>query len=192
MLDILDRTGMAKCKSCSKLVNTNPKVAATDILAGALQYLTFTRPDIAYVVQQVCLHIHDPVGCPEADSALCSRHSSPRPSCCDRLLRLILSSTPTLIGMVAQTFASRLSTLTNLVVYTDANWVGRPDTRKSTSGHAPTPCARTRCQDLALKPSIARWPTELQRPARHTSVFRQHQCRLHDLLSGSTLANQAH
>ncbi|GJU31600.1 ribonuclease H-like domain-containing protein [Tanacetum coccineum] len=25
-----------------------------------LQYLTFTRPDISYVVQQICLHMHDP------------------------------------------------------------------------------------------------------------------------------------
>lgn len=29
-------------------------------LAGALQYLTFTTPDIAYVVQQVSLHMHGP------------------------------------------------------------------------------------------------------------------------------------
>lgn len=29
-------------------------------LAGALQYLTFTRLDLSYVVQQVCLHMHDP------------------------------------------------------------------------------------------------------------------------------------
>jgi hypothetical protein len=29
-------------------------------LDGALRYLTFTRPDIAYAVQQVCLHMHDP------------------------------------------------------------------------------------------------------------------------------------
>jgi hypothetical protein len=29
-------------------------------LARALQYLTFTRSDIAYAVQQVCLHMHDP------------------------------------------------------------------------------------------------------------------------------------
>jgi hypothetical protein len=28
-------------------------------IAGALQYLTFTRSDIAYVVQQVCLYMHD-------------------------------------------------------------------------------------------------------------------------------------
>jgi hypothetical protein len=27
-------------------------------LTGALQYLTFSRPDITYVVQQVCLHMH--------------------------------------------------------------------------------------------------------------------------------------
>jgi hypothetical protein len=71
MLDILNRAGMAECKPCSTLVDTNPKVAAADgapvsdstdfrSLAGALQYLTFTRPDIAYAVQQVCLHMHDP------------------------------------------------------------------------------------------------------------------------------------
>ena len=66
MLDILDRAGMAACKPCSTPVDLNPKLSAdgdpisdpTDFrsLAGALQYLTFTRPDIAYAVQQVCLH----------------------------------------------------------------------------------------------------------------------------------------
>ncbi|GKA27238.1 ribonuclease H-like domain-containing protein [Tanacetum coccineum] len=29
-------------------------------LAGGLQYLTFTRPDLSYVVQQICLYMHDP------------------------------------------------------------------------------------------------------------------------------------
>lgn len=29
-------------------------------LAGALQYITFTRPDISYAMQQVCLFMHDP------------------------------------------------------------------------------------------------------------------------------------
>jgi hypothetical protein len=70
MMDILDRAGMAECKPCSTPVDTNPKLAAdgppvldaSDFrsLVGALQYLTFTRPDIAYSVQQVCLHTHDP------------------------------------------------------------------------------------------------------------------------------------
>ena len=54
---------MADCKSCSTPVDLNPKlsadgpplkaVGATDFwsLTGALQWLTFTRPDICYVVQ---------------------------------------------------------------------------------------------------------------------------------------------
>ncbi|GKF02523.1 ribonuclease H-like domain-containing protein, partial [Tanacetum coccineum] len=29
-------------------------------LAGALQYLTFTRPDLSYAVRQLCLYMHDP------------------------------------------------------------------------------------------------------------------------------------
>jgi len=61
MLEILDRAGMTECKPCSTPVDTNPKVAAADgapvahatdfhILAGTIQYLSFTRPDIAYAV----------------------------------------------------------------------------------------------------------------------------------------------
>ncbi|WVZ93596.1 hypothetical protein U9M48_039564 [Paspalum notatum var. saurae] len=63
MLDILDRAGMSECKPCLTPVDTNPKLSAvegnlvqdaTDFrsLAGALQYLTFIRSDIAYAVQQ--------------------------------------------------------------------------------------------------------------------------------------------
>jgi hypothetical protein len=72
MVDILSRAGMSECKPCSTPVDTNLKVAATEgapmsasaatdfrSLAGALQYLTFTRPDIAYAVQQVC-HARSP------------------------------------------------------------------------------------------------------------------------------------
>jgi hypothetical protein len=70
MIEILERAGMVDCKPCSTPVDINPKLSAdgapiadpTDFrsLAGALQYLTFTRPDISYAVQQVCLHMHDP------------------------------------------------------------------------------------------------------------------------------------
>jgi hypothetical protein len=62
---------MRECKPCSTPVDTSAKISASDgspvsdarlyrSLVGALQYLTFTRPDISYVVQQVCLHMHDP------------------------------------------------------------------------------------------------------------------------------------
>jgi len=70
MLDILGRAGMAECKPCSTPVDCNPKLSADGVLvqdardfrslAGALQYLTFTRPNFAYAVQQVCLYMHDP------------------------------------------------------------------------------------------------------------------------------------
>jgi hypothetical protein len=69
--DILDKAGMTACKSATTLVNTLPKLAASvgppvadpteyRSFAGALQYLTFTRPAIAYAIQQVYLHMHDP------------------------------------------------------------------------------------------------------------------------------------
>ena len=63
-LDILERAGMTYCKPCSTLVDTQAKLSA-DLgdpvadptayrsLAGALQYLTFTRPDLTYAVRQV-------------------------------------------------------------------------------------------------------------------------------------------
>jgi hypothetical protein len=61
-LDILERAGMVDCKLVSTPVDTQAKVSTgfgtpvADLthfrsLTGALQYLTFTHPDIAYVVQ---------------------------------------------------------------------------------------------------------------------------------------------
>jgi hypothetical protein len=70
-IDILERAGMSDCKPCSTPVDTQAKLSEDDghpvanttsywSLTGVLQYLTFSRPDIAYIVQQVCLHMHTP------------------------------------------------------------------------------------------------------------------------------------
>ncbi|GJX79742.1 ribonuclease H-like domain-containing protein [Tanacetum coccineum] len=69
-IEILEQAGMASCNSSRTLVDTESKLGddgdpVSDLtlyqsLAGSLQYLTFTRPDISYVVQQVCLYMHDP------------------------------------------------------------------------------------------------------------------------------------
>ena len=117
---------MTDCKPCSTPVDTQAKLSA-DLgapvadptayrsLAGALQYLTFTRPDLTYAVQQVCLHMHDP-----RESHLAALK---------RLLRYVRGTVD--LGLVLHRSSS-----TELVVYTDADWAGCPDTRKSTSGYA--------------------------------------------------------
>jgi hypothetical protein len=69
--DILERAGMTDCKSCSTPVDTQGKLSEAEgpmlgpadstayrSLAGALQYLTFTWPDITYAVQRLCLYMH--------------------------------------------------------------------------------------------------------------------------------------
>jgi hypothetical protein len=108
--DILERAGMSDCKPCN-IVDTHAKVSAmtgTTIsdpaqyhsLVGALQYLTFTQPDISYVVQQVCLHMHDP-----RDVHL---------SAVKHILRYLR-------GTLSHGLLLRPSTTSALLVYTDAD-----------------------------------------------------------------------
>jgi hypothetical protein len=122
-LDIVKRAVMADCKLCTtpvdlqaKLaVNSGPPVADVSqfrSIAEALQYLTFTWPDITYVVQQICLHMHDPRG----HHLTAMKH----------ILRYLR-------GM--PDFGFSRSSSFDLVVYTDANWASCPDTRRSTSGY---------------------------------------------------------
>jgi hypothetical protein len=70
--DILERASMTNCKPASTPIDAKGKLSTDgppidDVkdyrsLAGALQYLTVTRPDLAFAVQQACLHMHDPRG----------------------------------------------------------------------------------------------------------------------------------
>ncbi|GKA41846.1 ribonuclease H-like domain-containing protein [Tanacetum coccineum] len=69
-LELLKRAHMANCNPTRTPVDTESKLVSDEdlifnptlyrSLAGGLQYLTFTRSDISYTVQQVCLHMHDP------------------------------------------------------------------------------------------------------------------------------------
>jgi hypothetical protein len=60
--DLLERAAMSNCHSVPTPVDTKPKLSSADAelaldptqyrgIAGALQYLTFMRPDIPYAVQ---------------------------------------------------------------------------------------------------------------------------------------------
>ncbi|KAK9070021.1 hypothetical protein SSX86_010420 [Deinandra increscens subsp. villosa] len=123
--DILARASMSACKPSATPVDTSSKLSATDgplfsddtlyrSLAGALQYLTFTRPDITYAVQQVCLFMHEPR---EAHFQFMKRILRYLQGTLDYGIRI----TPT--------------TVSSLTAYSDADWGGCPDSRRSTSGY---------------------------------------------------------
>ncbi|GJT98929.1 copia protein [Tanacetum coccineum] len=68
--EIFEREQILNCNPCMTPIDTEKKLGpegspVTDpslycSLAGALQYLTYTRPDLSYAVQQLCLYMHDP------------------------------------------------------------------------------------------------------------------------------------
>lgn len=70
MGDIFKRVGMVDCKPLATTVPVSCSLATSSdsfhdpthykSLAGALQYLTVTRPDISFVVNQLCQHMHSP------------------------------------------------------------------------------------------------------------------------------------
>lgn len=116
---------MTDCKPISTPADVNSKLSADcgdrisnptsyRSLAGALQYLTFTRPDITYAVQQVCLFMHDP--------------RQAHLTALKRIIRYVQGTKDHGLQMYKSPSSS-------LVAYSDADWAGCPDTRRSTSGY---------------------------------------------------------
>jgi hypothetical protein len=116
---------MVYYKPVSTPVDTQAKVSAesgppiADLthfrsLAGALQYLTFTRPDLAYAVHLICLHVHDP----REPHLTTMKHS----------LRYLW-------GTLDYGLLLRHSASSELMVYTNADWAGCPDTHWSIPGY---------------------------------------------------------
>ncbi|WVZ59387.1 hypothetical protein U9M48_009533 [Paspalum notatum var. saurae] len=181
-LDILERAGMADCNPCSTPVDTQAKLSedagppvadptAYRSLAGALQYLTFTRPDITYAVQQVCLHMHDP--------------REPHLTALKRLLRYLR-------GTVDYGLFLHRSSSAELVVYTDADWAGCPDTRRSTSGYAVFLGGNLVSWSSKRQPVVSRSSAEAEYRAvangvAEASWLRQLLAELHSPLAKSTL-----
>ncbi|XP_024974794.1 uncharacterized protein LOC112512898 [Cynara cardunculus var. scolymus] len=116
---------MENCKPVATPADTGSKLSASAgnpvvdptayrKLVGALQYLTFTRPDITYAVQQICLFMHAP--------------REPHMNALKRIIRYLQGT----VQLGLQLYSSRPS---QLLAYTDADWGGCPDTRRSTSGY---------------------------------------------------------
>ncbi|GJR22329.1 ribonuclease H-like domain-containing protein [Tanacetum coccineum] len=110
-IEILKRAQMLNCNPCRTPVDTEKKLGpegspVTDptlyrSLAEALQYVTFTRPDLSYAVQQLCLYMHDP--------------REPHLNAMKRVLRYLRGITD--LGL--QLFRS---TTSQLIAYSDADW----------------------------------------------------------------------
>ncbi|GJT44623.1 ribonuclease H-like domain-containing protein [Tanacetum coccineum] len=123
-LQLLERAHMVTCNPSRTPVDTESKLGPEGApvqdptlyrsFAGGLKYLTFTRPDLSYAVQQICLYMHDP--------------REPHLAALKRILRYVQGTLDLGLHLYA-------SSTTSLVGYTDADWAGCPSTRRSTSGY---------------------------------------------------------
>ncbi|KAI5312002.1 hypothetical protein L3X38_041175 [Prunus dulcis] len=121
--DLLHKAGMSSCRACATPCKPHTQVLQTDgepladptmfrSLVGALQYLTFTRPDLAYAVNHVCQYMHNPT---EVHYFLVKR-----------ILRYVQGTLEYGISFTKGPW--------QLSAYSDADWAGDINTRRSTTG----------------------------------------------------------
>uniref|UniRef100_A0A2N9J9G3 Uncharacterized protein n=1 Tax=Fagus sylvatica TaxID=28930 RepID=A0A2N9J9G3_FAGSY len=121
--DLLTKFHMTECKTASTPIATTSSLSTTttDLLSdptpyrslvGALQYATFTRPDIAFAVNRVCQFMHQP--------------STIHFAAAKRILRFLKDTLDK--GILFQPGPLALT------AFTDADWAGDTSDRRSTSG----------------------------------------------------------
>ncbi|XP_028056261.1 uncharacterized protein LOC114260379 [Camellia sinensis] len=122
--NILIKVGMTTCKPCNFAVLVNLSLAPDSALlfdqpelhrsiVGALQYLTITRPDLSFSVNQSCQHMHAPT----------IAHFA----AIKRLLRFVK-------GTLAHGLTFSPSSF-ELQAFSDSNWAGDVLDRRSSSGY---------------------------------------------------------
>ncbi|KAK1680235.1 hypothetical protein QYE76_041083 [Lolium multiflorum] len=126
--DLLRRAGMLQCKPATTPMSPSQLLTSVDgtllsseeateyrSVVGGLQYLTLTRPDISYAVNRVCQYLHAP-----RDSHW---------TAVKRILRYVCHTVS--FGLRLRSSSSSL-----LSAFSDADWAGNPDDRRSTGGYA--------------------------------------------------------
>ncbi|KAK9093200.1 hypothetical protein Syun_028111 [Stephania yunnanensis] len=124
ILDLLKRTNLLDSKPMSSPYSVGVKLSATDGIPfsdptlykstlGALQYLTYTRPDLSFIVNKLSQFQQHPTDLHWA--------------AVKRVLRFLKSSLAT--GIVFRPAFSL-----SIEVFTDSDWAGDVDDRRSTSG----------------------------------------------------------
>ncbi|KAI5330217.1 hypothetical protein L3X38_029615 [Prunus dulcis] len=158
-LALLKRSNLLECKPA-----TTPTASKTSLssshgsplldptpyrqLVGALQYLTFTRPDISYAVQ----HVSQFMGSP----------TDVHFEAVKRILRYLKGT----LGFGLPIHHSPVPSL--LVAYSDADWAGCPDTRRSTTGYC-----------VFLGKTLISWSAKKQRTVSRSSAEAEYRAPAH-------------
>lgn len=125
VVDLLARTNMTGCKPCNTPMATSPTLSHLDSqlfeephlyrsVVGALQYATITRPDISFAVNKVSQFMHQP--------------TIAHWMATKRILRYLQ-------GTISHGLAFHSSPTLTIDAYSDADWAGSTDDRRSTSGY---------------------------------------------------------
>ncbi|CAM8986787.1 unnamed protein product [Rhodiola kirilowii] len=150
-LDLLHRSSMENCKPTSTPLSATEKLSkdsgspltGDDVLkyrsmVGGLQYLTLTRPDISFAVNKVCQYLSNP--------------TDVHWEAVKRILRYVK-------GTIDTGLKFRQSSRTRLSIFTDADWAGCTDDRRSTSGFA-----------IFLGPNLISWSAKKQSTVSRSST----------------------
>ncbi|WVZ67619.1 hypothetical protein U9M48_016671 [Paspalum notatum var. saurae] len=126
--DILKRSRMSNCKPCTTPLSVSEKLSRYEgkplglkdstnyrSIVGALQYLTLTRPDLSFAVNKVCQYLHSP--------------TSSHWTAVKRILRYVKYTSD--FGLKIRKSTSNL-----VSAFSDADWAGSVDDRRSTGGFA--------------------------------------------------------
>lgn len=144
---------MANCKPASTPIDSKGKLSADGppvhdaknyrSIADALQYLTMTHPDLAFAVQQACLHMHGPRQQHEAQLK--------------GILRYVHDTTSHGLLLCA-------SLSLDVTTYSDADWAGCPDTRRSMLGFC-----------VFLSDSLVSWSSKRQPTVSRSNAEAEYQ-----------------
>ena len=149
--DLVARAGLQGCKPAPTPLSSSEKLSLTEgnllnqedstryrSMVGALQYLTLTRPDISFAVNKVCQFLHAP--------------TTVHLTAAKRILRYVKNT-----FNVGLTFTKSPSTLVS--AFSDSDWAGCLDDRRSTGGFA-----------VFLGPNLISWCAKKQDTVSRSST----------------------
>jgi histone deacetylase 1/2 len=150
-LDLINRVGLKNCKSLPTPLSTSENLSLIEgellgpqdgtryrSIVGALQYLTLTRPDIAFSVNKVCQFLHAPTTVHWSAVKIILRYIS---------------------GTVSLGLTFRRSSSTLVSAFSDADWAGCVDDRRSTGAFA-----------VFFGPNLISWSARKQATASRSST----------------------